>query len=303
MTPGAQIRFLRFGGRRVAVRGDRRGATTRRAGVVGQSPRARLGGSDRSGSSGSRSARATRWCATTASASACLTARCADEDLTLDGEVALLRAVLDELAMEKVVLVGGSSGGCAAIAFAARFPERVDRLLLYGAVRRRVVDRLAGGARGDRCHGSLALGARVPRAGRHLPRRSRQRRAGAIRSLSARRRPARRPRRRCWSSATATTSERSWSAYGRRRSWCIVEPIVPFRTPSVGSSRRRSRGRRSSRSRAARISRGPAMPARSRARCDRICRARGPCACWPESRRRPCSPAESARCWRWSRTG
>jgi pimeloyl-ACP methyl ester carboxylesterase/DNA-binding CsgD family transcriptional regulator len=31
------------------------------------------------------------------------------------------------------VLVGGSSGGCAAVAFAARFPERVDRLLLYGA--------------------------------------------------------------------------------------------------------------------------------------------------------------------------
>jgi len=56
-----------------------------------------------------------------------------DEDLTLDGEVALLRAVVDEVAQEKVVLIGGSSGGCAAIAFAARFPERVDRLLLYGA--------------------------------------------------------------------------------------------------------------------------------------------------------------------------
>jgi pimeloyl-ACP methyl ester carboxylesterase/DNA-binding CsgD family transcriptional regulator len=56
-----------------------------------------------------------------------------DEDLTLDGEVALLRAVLDEVAQEKVLLIGGSSGGCAAIAFAARFPERVDRLLLYGA--------------------------------------------------------------------------------------------------------------------------------------------------------------------------
>ena len=55
------------------------------------------------------------------------------EDLTLDGEVALLRAVLDELALERVVLVGGSSGGSAAIAFAARFPERVSRLLLYGA--------------------------------------------------------------------------------------------------------------------------------------------------------------------------
>jgi pimeloyl-ACP methyl ester carboxylesterase/DNA-binding CsgD family transcriptional regulator len=56
-----------------------------------------------------------------------------DEDLTLDAEVALLGAVLDQLALQKVVLVGGSLGGCAAIAFAARFPERVDRLLLYGA--------------------------------------------------------------------------------------------------------------------------------------------------------------------------
>src|SRR3954451_18306162 len=56
-----------------------------------------------------------------------------DDDLTLDADVALLCAVLDELAMENVTLVGGSSGGCAAIAFAARFPERVDRLLLYGA--------------------------------------------------------------------------------------------------------------------------------------------------------------------------
>jgi pimeloyl-ACP methyl ester carboxylesterase/DNA-binding CsgD family transcriptional regulator len=55
------------------------------------------------------------------------------EELSLEGEVALLGAVLDELALEKVVLVGGSSGGCAAIAFAARFPERVSRLLLYGA--------------------------------------------------------------------------------------------------------------------------------------------------------------------------
>jgi len=55
------------------------------------------------------------------------------EDLALDAEVGLLGAVLDELALERVVLVGGSSGGCAAVAFAARFPERVDRLLLYGA--------------------------------------------------------------------------------------------------------------------------------------------------------------------------
>ena len=52
--------------------------------------------------------------------------------LTLDDEVALLGAVMDELGLDRASLVGGSSGGCAAIAFAARFPERVDRLLLYG---------------------------------------------------------------------------------------------------------------------------------------------------------------------------
>ena len=55
------------------------------------------------------------------------------ENLTIEHQVALLSAVLEELAMERVTLIGGSSGGCAAVAFAARFPERVDRLLLYGA--------------------------------------------------------------------------------------------------------------------------------------------------------------------------
>jgi pimeloyl-ACP methyl ester carboxylesterase/DNA-binding CsgD family transcriptional regulator len=56
-----------------------------------------------------------------------------DGDLTLDADVALLRTVLDELELGKVVLAGGSSGGCAATALAARLPDRVDRLLLYGA--------------------------------------------------------------------------------------------------------------------------------------------------------------------------
>lgn len=56
-----------------------------------------------------------------------------EEELTLEGDVALLHAVLDELALERVVLLGGSCSGCTAITFAARFPERVDRLLLYGA--------------------------------------------------------------------------------------------------------------------------------------------------------------------------
>jgi pimeloyl-ACP methyl ester carboxylesterase/DNA-binding CsgD family transcriptional regulator len=56
-----------------------------------------------------------------------------DVQLTADSDVALLGRVLDELELERVVLLGGSSGGSAAISFAARFPERVERLLLYGA--------------------------------------------------------------------------------------------------------------------------------------------------------------------------
>lgn len=56
-----------------------------------------------------------------------------DSDLTLEAEVATLRALVDELGHERVSLVGGSSGGCAAIAFAAAFPERVERLVLYGS--------------------------------------------------------------------------------------------------------------------------------------------------------------------------
>jgi pimeloyl-ACP methyl ester carboxylesterase/DNA-binding CsgD family transcriptional regulator len=56
-----------------------------------------------------------------------------DADLTLDGEVATLRALLDELGLDRVSLLGGSSGGCTAVAFAAAFPERVERLVLYGS--------------------------------------------------------------------------------------------------------------------------------------------------------------------------
>jgi pimeloyl-ACP methyl ester carboxylesterase/DNA-binding CsgD family transcriptional regulator len=52
--------------------------------------------------------------------------------LTIDTEVELLGAVLDEIGCERATLFGGSSGGCAAVAFAARHPERVEHLLLYG---------------------------------------------------------------------------------------------------------------------------------------------------------------------------
>ncbi|MFL5477760.1 MAG: alpha/beta fold hydrolase, partial [Gemmatimonadaceae bacterium] len=54
-------------------------------------------------------------------------------DLTIEEEVATLCALIDELELERVSLLGGSSGSCTAIAFAAAFPERVERLVLYGS--------------------------------------------------------------------------------------------------------------------------------------------------------------------------
>jgi pimeloyl-ACP methyl ester carboxylesterase len=54
-------------------------------------------------------------------------------DLTLDKDVATLRALVDALELERVSLIGGSSGSCTAVAFAAAFPERVERLILYGS--------------------------------------------------------------------------------------------------------------------------------------------------------------------------
>jgi hypothetical protein len=44
-----------------------------------------------------------------------------DEDLAVDGEVEVIGALLDELGVERVGLLGGSSGGCAAIALAGSF--------------------------------------------------------------------------------------------------------------------------------------------------------------------------------------
>jgi pimeloyl-ACP methyl ester carboxylesterase/DNA-binding CsgD family transcriptional regulator len=56
-----------------------------------------------------------------------------NSDLTVDEEVATLRTLLDELELERVSLIGGSCGSCTAIAFAAMYPERVERLVLYGS--------------------------------------------------------------------------------------------------------------------------------------------------------------------------
>jgi pimeloyl-ACP methyl ester carboxylesterase/DNA-binding CsgD family transcriptional regulator len=55
------------------------------------------------------------------------------ETFTPEFEDATLCAVLDQLGLARVTLMGISCGSCTAVSFAARRPERVDRLVLYGS--------------------------------------------------------------------------------------------------------------------------------------------------------------------------
>ena len=55
------------------------------------------------------------------------------QTFTPEFEEATLGAVLDELRLASVTLMGISCGGCTAVSFAARWPERIDRLVLYGS--------------------------------------------------------------------------------------------------------------------------------------------------------------------------
>ena len=50
----------------------------------------------------------------------------------LDTDLTVLQAVVDQLDLQRFDLLGISLGAPASIAYAARFPERVDRLILYG---------------------------------------------------------------------------------------------------------------------------------------------------------------------------
>jgi pimeloyl-ACP methyl ester carboxylesterase/DNA-binding CsgD family transcriptional regulator len=56
--------------------------------------------------------------------------------LTLDAFVEDLATVVDAAGLERFALLGASQGGAAAIAYAARHPERVTHLVLYGAYAR-----------------------------------------------------------------------------------------------------------------------------------------------------------------------
>ena len=53
-------------------------------------------------------------------------------DFTLGARVADLETLVDEIGLERVTLLGMSGGAPVAMAYAARHPERVERLIVYG---------------------------------------------------------------------------------------------------------------------------------------------------------------------------
>lgn len=60
----------------------------------------------------------------------------APADLSFESWVTDLEAVVDALALPRFALLGVSQGGAVALAYAARHPERVSHLVLYGAYAR-----------------------------------------------------------------------------------------------------------------------------------------------------------------------
>lgn len=63
------------------------------------------------------------------------------EDLSFDSWVGDLAAVVDTLGLESFALLGISQGGAVAIEYAARYPKRVSKLILYGAYARGALKR------------------------------------------------------------------------------------------------------------------------------------------------------------------
>jgi pimeloyl-ACP methyl ester carboxylesterase/DNA-binding CsgD family transcriptional regulator len=58
------------------------------------------------------------------------------EDLSFDRWVEDLEALVEHLGLERFTLLGLSQGGAVAIEYAARHPEKVDKMVLYGAFAR-----------------------------------------------------------------------------------------------------------------------------------------------------------------------
>jgi pimeloyl-ACP methyl ester carboxylesterase len=58
------------------------------------------------------------------------------EDVSLETRLSDLEAVIEAAELDRVAMIGMSQGGPVAVAYAARHPERVDHLILYGTYAR-----------------------------------------------------------------------------------------------------------------------------------------------------------------------
>jgi pimeloyl-ACP methyl ester carboxylesterase/DNA-binding CsgD family transcriptional regulator len=58
------------------------------------------------------------------------------EDFSIDSQLRDLTALIEELGLERFSLYASSAGGPVAVSYAARYPERVDNLVLYGTFAR-----------------------------------------------------------------------------------------------------------------------------------------------------------------------
>jgi pimeloyl-ACP methyl ester carboxylesterase len=68
-------------------------------------------------------------------------ARPADGDYSIGGQVEFVRKVMDRLGVSRAALLGHSMGGAIAIQFALRYPERVERLVLVSSATVREMQR------------------------------------------------------------------------------------------------------------------------------------------------------------------
>jgi pimeloyl-ACP methyl ester carboxylesterase len=62
-------------------------------------------------------------------------------DISLDAQVTDLEAIVDAAGLDRFALFGASQGGAIAIAYAARHPDRVSRLVIHGGYARGVLKR------------------------------------------------------------------------------------------------------------------------------------------------------------------
>jgi pimeloyl-ACP methyl ester carboxylesterase/DNA-binding CsgD family transcriptional regulator len=78
-------------------------------------------------------------------------------EFTLEAWVRDLETVADAAGLARFTLLGMSQGGAVAIAYAARHPERVERLVLYGAYARGVLVRGLGAAQREELDATVKM--------------------------------------------------------------------------------------------------------------------------------------------------